>query len=173
MHELSERELYQALEYAKGIDEETGTKILIQFEAEQTVLYRTLFSIFPMVIAEQNREMANVFMDLCFDIICVYQHAFGDPPQLRDTQVWLDKQAALLDEELQPLLFDQMILKNRSAERNTEHASQRGLMKFMNEAIDDYASQCPSRVSATKLTQAMIFVVIRLFNNLYSHTAGH
>jgi hypothetical protein len=35
--------------------------------------------------------------------------------------------------------------------------------------IDDYASENPSRVPAIKITQTMIAVVIRLFNNLYSH----
>jgi hypothetical protein len=41
----------------------------------------------------------------------------------------------------------------------------------MNGAIDDFAFENPSRVSAIKTTQTMIFVVIRLFNNLYSHAA--
>ncbi len=43
------------------------------------------------------------------------------------------------------------------------------LIGFMNESIDDYASESPSRVPAIKTTQTMIFIVIRLFSNLYSH----
>jgi hypothetical protein len=41
----------------------------------------------------------------------------------------------------------------------------------MNLAIDDFASESPSRVSATKITQTMIAIVIRLFSNLYSATS--
>ena len=35
MHELTERELYQALAYAKSIDEENGKIILDQFLVDQ------------------------------------------------------------------------------------------------------------------------------------------
>jgi hypothetical protein len=35
MYELSERELYEAIHYAKSIDEETGAKIIGQFQLEQ------------------------------------------------------------------------------------------------------------------------------------------
>ena len=174
MHELTGRELYQVLEYAKSIDEQTGKKLLIQFEAEQTVLYRTLFNVFPMMIAQQNREMANLFMDLCFDIICVYQKSFGDPPQCSNDPIWLEKQSALMEDELQWLIpdpsMDEKIRKtfeNRPVKPSGYETNQRGLVKFLNEAIDAYASENPSRVPATKITQAMILVVVRLFNNLY------
>jgi hypothetical protein len=36
----------------------------------------------------------------------------------------------------------------------------------MNGTINDFALENPSRMSAIKTTQMMIFVVIRLFNNL-------
>jgi len=39
MHELTERELYQALEYAKSIDEENGKRIMSQFEMDQPILF--------------------------------------------------------------------------------------------------------------------------------------
>ncbi|MGR9116002.1 MAG: hypothetical protein ACU85E_09565 [Gammaproteobacteria bacterium] len=175
MHELTDRELYQALEYVKSIDEETGKKILIQFEAEHTVLFRMLFNIVPMLIAEQNREMANLFMDLCFDVICVYKKAFGEPPQNSHDPNWLEKQTALLDAELQSLIPGQALdekIRTKLQERLTKHSDeetcQRGLIKFLYEAIDDFASECPSRVPAIKITQAMILVVVRLFSNLYS-----
>jgi hypothetical protein len=40
-----------------------------------------------------------------------------------------------------------------------------GLVNFMNAAIDDFASESPSRVPVIKTTQTMIFIVIRLFGN--------
>lgn len=78
MHELSERELYQALEYAKSIDEANGKRIMSQFQADQPMLFQTIFGIFPALITELNQDMAHLFMDLCFDVICVYQKVFGD-----------------------------------------------------------------------------------------------
>lgn len=47
MYELTEHELYQALEYTKSIDEETGRKIIERFELDQTALAQAIFGIFP------------------------------------------------------------------------------------------------------------------------------
>lgn len=177
MRELSEQELYHALAYAKSIDEETGEKILEQFQIEQTGLAQAIFGIFPIVIAEENEEMSYLFMDLCFDVMCVFQEAFGPLPSQNDMDVdWLEKQAVLLDAELQSLIKDKHMdgkirskLQDRFVSRVIKDSPQMGLVNFMNAAIDDFASESPSRVPAIKTTQTMIFIVIRLFGNLYSH----
>jgi hypothetical protein len=65
MHELSERELFEAIHYAKSIDEETGAKIIAQFQLEQAILAETIFGIFPAFLTEENQEMSYLFMDLC------------------------------------------------------------------------------------------------------------
>jgi hypothetical protein len=179
MRELTERELYQALEYAKSIDEETGRKILEGFQLDQPALAQTIFGIFPAVIAEQNQEMSYLFMDLCFDVICVYQKAFGPlPPQNGMDLDWLEKQAMLLDVELQSLIaenpMDEKIrekLQDRLKQRSLDETGQRGLVHFMNEAVDDFASESPSRVPAITPTQTLMSVVIKLLNQFYSHAA--
>jgi hypothetical protein len=107
MRELPEKELYQALKYAKSLNEETGRKIIERFELDQTALAQMIFSIFPDVIAEENQEMSYLFMDLCFDVLCVFQKAFGPLPSQYDMDYdWLEKQAVLLDAELQSLIKD-------------------------------------------------------------------
>jgi hypothetical protein len=177
MHDLNERELYQALQYAKGLDEETGRKILEQFKLDQTALVQTIFGVFPMVIAEQDKDMSHLFMDLCFDVICVFENAFGALPSQTNMDInWLEKQAVLLDTELQALMTDKHMddkfrdkLQNRLVQREIEENPQPGLIKFMNAAIDDFASESPARVKATQITQTMIYVVVRLFCSLYSH----
>ena len=177
MHDLNERELYQALQYAKGLDEETGRKILEQFKLDQTALAQTIFGVFPMVIAEQDKDMSHLFMDLCFDVICVFENAFGALPSQTNMDInWLEKQAVLLDTELQALMCDKHMddkfrdkLQNRLVQREIEENPQPGLIKFMNAAIDDFASESPARVKATQITQTMIYVVVRLFCSLYSH----
>ncbi|MGZ4992697.1 MAG: hypothetical protein ACXV8I_04305 [Methylobacter sp.] len=177
MHELSERELFEAIHYAKSIDQETGANIIHQFQVEQAALAETLFSIFPAFIAEQHQEMAYLFMDLCFDVLCVFQQAFGPlPPQSEMDVDWLERQAVLLDAELQALMTDRPMdekirskLQDRFVRRSHEETAQTGLVNFMNAAIEDFASEDISRAPAIKITQTMMFIVIRLFSNLYSH----
>jgi hypothetical protein len=177
MHELSERELFEALHYAKSNDEETGSNIIQQFQIEQAALAETVFSIFPAFIAEQHQDMAYLFMDLCFDVLCVFQHAFGPLPSQSEMDVdWLERQAVLLDAELQALMTDRPMdekirskLQDRFEKRFQEETAQRGLVNFMNAGIEDFASENTSRAPANKITQTMILIVIRLFANLYSH----
>jgi hypothetical protein len=177
MHELSERELFEALHYAKSIDEETGSNIILQFQAEQAALAETVFSIFPAFIAEQHQEMAYLFMDLCFDVLCVFQHAFGLLPSQSEMDVdWLERQTVLLDAELQALITDRPMdekirskLQDRFERRSQEETAQTGLVNFMKAAIEDFASEDTSRAPAIKITQTMILIVIRLFANLYRH----
>ncbi|MGZ4997517.1 MAG: hypothetical protein ACXV8J_06765 [Methylobacter sp.] len=177
MQELSERELFEALHYAKSLDEEAGANILQQFQVEQAALAQTLFSIFPAFVAEQHQEMAYLFMDLCFDVLCVFQHAFGPLPSQSEMDVdWLEKQAVLLDAELQALITDRPIdekirskLQDRFVKRSQEETAQVGLVNFMKAAVEDFASEDISRAPAIKITQTMILIVIRLFSNLYSH----
>jgi hypothetical protein len=179
MHELKESELYQALEYAKSIDEESGKRIMSQFEADQPMLFQTIFGIFPSIIANQNQDMANLFMDLCFEVICVYQKSFGDMSKFIDDPTWMERQAILLETEFQLLLQNQLMnetirksLQDRFVTHN-ENPVQIGLVKFLNQAIDEFASYQVSRVPAIGVTQAMIFVVVKLFNSLYDKPVRH
>lgn len=109
-------------------------------------------------------------------MICVFQYAFGDTPQVGNNSAWLEKQAALMDVELQSLILSNPMddkfresLQERFAKRSVDETVQLGLVKFLNAAIDEYASLNTSCVSAIKITQTMIFVVVRLFSNLYSY----
>lgn len=176
MHQLSEQELYQALAYAKSINEESGAKIIEQFQSEQTGLAQAIFSIFPQAIAQENEDMSYLFMDLCFDVLCVFQKAFGPlPSQERMDYDWLERQAALIDTELQALIQDKFIDEKTNPKPQdafvnpvAKDSSQNGLVDFMNNVIDDFAAEDPSRLPAIKTTRTMIFIVIRLFGNLYS-----
>jgi hypothetical protein len=179
MHELTERELYQALQYAKSIDEESGKKIMSQFETDHPMFFQTIFGIFPSIIADQSQDMAHLFMDLCFEVICVYQKAFGDTPKFIDDPAWMERQAILLDTEFQTLMenqaMDETIRKNLQERfaRFNENPVQIGLIKFLNESIDEFASYHISRVPAIEFTQTMIFVVVRLFSSLYDRPVRH
>ncbi|WP_292434118.1 hypothetical protein [Methylobacter sp.] len=76
---------------------------------------------------------------------------------------WLEKQAVLLDAELQSLIterpMDEKIrskLQDRFVKRSAEETVQMGLVNFMNAAIDDFASESPSRAPSIKVTQTMM-----------------
>jgi len=178
MHELTEQELYQALEYAKSIDEMTGREIIEQFQIDHPGLAETVFYLFPGFIAQENVEMSHLFMDLCFDILCVFQKGFGPLPSQNDMDCdWLEKQAVLLDTELQSLMTDRDMdekirarLQDRLQQRSIDETAQKGLVSFMNAAIDDYAAENSAVVPAIKTAQIMVFSVIRLFCNLYNQT---
>jgi len=179
MNELIERELYQALAYAKSIDEDTGRKLIAQFQQEQPGLAHTLFGIFPAVIAEQDQDMANLFMDLIFDVLCVFQNAFGPLPAQNEIDGnWLEKHSVLLDAELHALMTNKDMdakvrnkLQARFLQRTYEDSPQRGLVDFMNAAIDEFASEIHPPIEAIQTTKTLISVIIRLFGNLYNQTS--
>lgn len=51
--------------------------------------------------------MSYLFMDLYFDVLCVFQKDFGPLPSQNNINYdWLEKQALLLDVELQFLIKD-------------------------------------------------------------------
>jgi len=59
-------------------------------------------------------------------------------------------------------------LQDRFTQRGAYDVFQPGLIKFLNEAIDEHASLNTSRIPAIKITQAMMYAVVRLFCNLYN-----
>lgn len=183
LHELVERELYEALEYARSLDEETAKRMLIQFEIDQPVFSSTLFSVFPSIIGDQSGEekyryLAHHFADLCFDVLCVYQKAFGKMPRtFEDDSSWIETQIHLLDKELSPLLESSRI-SDKAAKKMREdffrpkegEFIQTGLVEFMNMAVDHFAEESGEEYhdSILDLTKTMLFVVVRMFNNLYT-----
>ncbi|UOA08243.1 hypothetical protein [Methylobacter sp. S3L5C] len=174
MQDLTEQQLYQALQYAKNIDEDNGKLIMSQFETDQPILFQTIFGIFPSILADKNQDMAHLFMDLCFEIICVYQNALGDVPKSIDDPTWMERQTILLETDFQLLRQNGAVVdtKNNILQgqfiKDKENPVQIRLVKFLNESIDEFASASISRVPFIEFTQAIIFVVVKLFNNLYN-----
>jgi hypothetical protein len=177
MQELGDKALYQALTYAKSLDEQAGRKILEQFQLEQPAFAQTIFGVFPSVIAAQSQSMAHLFMDLCFDIICVFQHGFGPLPDQQTMGFeWLEKSAALMDTELQAMMSGKAMdaqFKNKLQDRFTDRLintnNQTGLINFLDESIEEYIAEYPASAEAIRLTKTMLFVVVQLFGSLYDH----
>jgi len=175
MHSLYTQELYQALEYARSQDQESGKRTMIQMEIDQPMFFQTVFKTFPSIIAERNEDMANLFMDLCFDVACVYKKVFGAMPKFKDDPTWMERQAGLLDKELKPLMEGRFVNDKRSQKMKEDffklkanEIAQNALLQFLNEGVDDLAADTQSDDSTVDLTKTMLFVVVRLFTNLYS-----
>lgn len=175
MHELIGDELYGALEYAKTMDQDSGQRMLIQFEIDQPLFFQTIFNAFSSMIAERNPDLAHFFMDLSFDVLCVYKKVFGSMPTFKDDPTWMERQAVLLDKELKPLMEGRNISEKRSKRIREDffkpkqgEVIQTGLVEFLNESVDDFASYNDCDAATIELAKAMSFVVVRLFNNLYT-----
>jgi len=175
MHELIAQELYLALEYAKSIDEDSGKRMMIQLEIDQPLFFQTIFNTFSSIIAERHQDIAHLFMDLSFEVLCVYRKVFGSTPKFSDDPTWMERQAGLLDKELKPLIEGRHISEKRSQQIKADFFKpkdgeiiQTGLVQFLNESVDDFVSYNACDAATIELTKTMLFVVVRLFNNLYS-----
>ncbi len=175
MHELIAQELYEALEYAKSIDQDRGQRMMIQFEIDQPLFFQTIFNAFASIIDQRHVEMSHLFMDLCFEVLCVYQKAFGKTPRFQDDPTWMERQALLLDKELKPLMEGKKLDEKRIERMKADFFSpkpgeiiQNGLVEFLNDSVDDFVSYNTCDAATTELTKTMLFVVVRMFNNLYT-----
>lgn len=179
MHELNDQELYQAFAYARSLDENQGKQIMMQLAQDQSGLSQTLFGFLPTIIAEQHQDMAYLFMDLCFDVVCVFQYTFGEPPHGNDP-VWLEKQMALLGTDLQALT-DSSMADEKVRKKLQEHftkpgpgeIAQTGMLKVLYEAIDEHAALNISRVPAIPITQSLMSVVVKLMGSFYANPIQH
>ncbi len=182
IHELVDHELLQALQYAKSINEDIGKRILIQFEIDQPMFFQTLFNVFPTILAGEEgnpyyQDLAQLLGDLNFDVLCVYKQAFGNPPLFKDNPTWLEDQAEVLNKEFSALLNKKITVKESLKLKEKFFKSKEGeiqqtrLIEFLNECVDDFVSgEQKYPEPAVELTKAMVFMVVRLFNHLYSQT---
>jgi hypothetical protein len=180
MHTLYAQELYLALEYAKTMDQDSGKRIMVQLEIDQPLLFNTLFKTFPSIISERHDELANLFVDLCFDIVCVYQKSFGKLPKFKDDPTWMERQVMGLDKELKPLMEGRHISAKRSQRMKDDffaskagEVGQNGLVAFLHEAVDDFVAEDGNcDIAAADMAKAMLFVATRFFTNLYSKASA-
>lgn len=158
MKKLSDQELYQAIAYARNLNESDGQTILTDFHIEHPALSGTIFSIFPAVLDEKNRDMGAYFMDLCFDSLCVYSHVFGKAePQTED---WIIEKMADIETGL-------TAVKNNPTAPPQFNIVQRKLYDVLKDSIADYASEHPARIPFIEMTQNMMLASLNLIESLY------
>ncbi len=175
MRALSKNEVARFVQDGRKLSEKEGTAILDRFEINQPLMYQAIFGELSDGIAEENLDMANLFLDLCFDIILVYKIAFGSVPAKSKDKDWFNEKVALLDAELKSLNNEEPMsskfkqrLSNRFVERSIEAGIQLELLQHLDEQVRNYASFKPSRKKAIHVTNNLLFVVVRLMDDIYN-----
>lgn len=165
MQELTDKQLFEALHYARSQDEQAGRAILEGFQASQTAFAQTLFGVFPSVIVDLDQAMAHLFMDLCFDVVAVYEHAFGKAPDQRIVgNRWFEEKAMQFDPEMKAAMGQARL---NASVNSLEEEHQKALVNFLHAAIDQQSSDS---VAAVRLAKTMIFTTVQLFDALYDAT---
>lgn len=160
MRTLSKKEVFQALQYAKSLPESEGAKILSHFRDEQPNLCEMLFAGFPAAIAQQDEGMAHLFMDLCFDVICVYSRTLGGLPEFVADREWLMNKMTAMQNEIMAL----------QDETNPENA-QTFLLEYIDMAIQEHITEHPTSDDAEIAVANFLFLATRIFDALYSEPA--
>ena len=168
---------YKVLELAqegKMLSAKQGTAILDKFERNQSHLYQMIFGELSDEVAEENKDMAYLFLDLCFDIIFIYTSTCKDIEVKPRNNNWLNSKISLLDAELKSLNSDEQmsgkfkqLLNKRFVERNAKTGIQLELMMYLDKQVKNYASFQNSRKKAIHITNNLLFVVVRLMDDIY------
>ncbi|QSA99813.1 hypothetical protein JWZ98_14085 [Methylomonas sp. EFPC1] len=162
MQELSDQQLFAALQYARSQDEQAGRAILERFQSRQPVFAQTILRVFPSVMVDLDQAMAHLFMDLCFDVIAVYEHTFGKVPDHRLVgNRWFEERAERLDREMK------MAMKQANPshpDKAFDQERQTELVGFLHAAIDQ---QPCSSTDTVRLAKTMIFTTVQMFDALY------
>ena len=137
-------------------------------------IYPAIYGEFSDAIAEENIDMSRIFLELCFDVIWIYRKAFGKPPKGRKAQQMVLDSLSLLNPELQALCdevtMSQKLRRNfqdRFLTRTLAAGVELELVRLLNDEVDKYASFNKERVCAVQITRSLLFVIVRLMDDLY------
>jgi len=123
------------------------TAILDEFQEKQPEIYQAIYGEPSDAIAEENPEMASMYLEWCFDVIWIYRSAFGKPPVVPDRKQLVLNALSLLDLELKSLCDDVQMdeafrtnLQKRFIDRSVEAGVQIELLQYLVGEVKKYAS---------------------------------
>lgn len=159
----------------KELSAAEGTKILDEVQENQPDIYAAIYGEPSDIIAEENADMADLYLDLCFDIILIYRDAFGKPPKSSSRKNTVMNSLSLLNTELIAFLDDtkmdesfRMSLEKRFFNRMMGEGFQIEVMKYLENRVEEYVSSKPERSKAINLTYCLLLMFLRLMDDLYS-----
>ena len=174
MRILSEKEINRILMKGRMLSSKEVTKILDEVQKNQPDIYATIYGEPSDAIAEENADMARLYLDLCFDTIWIYRDAFGKPTKDSPRKNMVINSLVLLDTELKAFLnvtemaeSFRLNLEKRFFNRMVESGFQIEVMRYLEDEVKKYASFKPERARAINLTYSFLFVFVRLMDDLY------
>lgn len=162
MRILSRAEVFNAIQSAKSLTEDQASVILERFCQEQPAIQQMLFAGLPLAIESQNKQMSHVFMDLCFDIICVYAQIVGELPENAVTPQWLHHKMASIEEEMKA-----QTQVDANGQIDLQNNAQIELLEYLGLVIEDAAGKSKARQEIGGVTYNLLFLVTRLFDSIY------
>ena len=175
MKTLSENQVEAIIALAKVLPDNKLTAILNELQNEQPFVYQLIYGEPSDAIALLNRDMANLYLDLSFDVVWVFRKGFGKPPIIKDSEEWVIKKIALLDAELKSLTNEipmnekfRSNLQKRFIKRSLDSSVQLGLLQYLENQVKRYAFFNHKREKAIQFTTNLLFVLVRLFGDLYA-----
>jgi hypothetical protein len=180
MRPLSRKEIDRILGKGRILPEQEVAAILDEFQEKQPEMCVAIYGEPPDAIAEENSEMAGIYMELCFHIIWIYRSAFGNPPVVPDGEKLVLNALSLLDLELKSLSDDVQMedtlrsnLQKRFIRRAAEAGVQIELLEYLDREVRKYASFKRKRRASIDLTNIFLFMVVHLMDELYNTKKGH
>lgn len=148
--------------------------ILDELQSKHPSIYRLIYGESSDAIIVLNRDMANLYLDLSFDVVWFFNNKFGKPPILADHESWTLKKMSLLDAELKSLTNEVPMhdkfrsnLQERFVKRSLESSIQMELLLYLEHQVEHYASFNKRRENAIQLTMNLLFILVRLLGDLY------
>ena len=149
--------------------------ILEELENEHPGVYRVIYGEPSDAIAIVNKDMADLYLNLSFEVVWVFRDKFGKPPKVKDEEEWTLTKLSLIDAELKSITKEfpmnnkfRRNLQERFVRSSFESKIQLGLLQYLENEVTKYASFDKRRAVASHLTTNLLFVLVRLMGDLYS-----
>lgn len=179
MRILEKGEVKNIISRSKKAPEYKITAVLDELEKEHPGIYRVIYGEPSDAIATIDKDMANLYLDLSFDVVWVFREAFGKPPEVNNEERWVLSKLSLLDVELKSLTKEVPMsdnfrrnLQERFVKRSFASKIQLELLQYLENEVMKYASFDKKRATASQLTTNLFFVLVRLLGDLYSLKAA-
>ncbi len=175
MRILKKSEVEDIISRSKKVPEYKITAILDELEKKHPEIYRIIYGEPSDAVATINKDMANLYLDLSFDVVWVFREAFGKLPKVNNKEQCVLSKASLLDAELKSLTKEIPMddnfrgnLQERFVKRSFESKIQMELLQYLEDEVMKYASFDKKRAAAVKLTTNLLFVLVRVMGDLYN-----
>jgi len=171
----TQNQLEAIMSLGKVLPDNKITEILDELQNKQPSIYRFIYGEPSDTINLLNNDMAKLYLDLSFDVVWFFRNKFGKPPVVTDHEAWTTKKIALLDAELKSLTNEipmddkfRSNLQKRFVKKSLESSIQMQLLQYIENQVEHYASFNRKREKAIQLTRSLLFVLVRLFGDLYT-----